>query len=143
MVFSQISEIDSNLWLQVSNHAHNIEKELSLQCRSFGSRNSASWQLPAQDQLKVNVDGSFNPTSGRSACRGIIRNTAGTFVKGFFCNLRRTNALWAEMCDLLHGLKLARQLALQKVSFEIDYASVFQMVDKRVHLFSYHDSSII
>lgn len=66
-----------------------------------------SWNPPPVGVFKVNVDGSHHRSSGSSACGGLIRDSNGTLIRGFYCKVGSTNAIWAQMWALRLGIKLA------------------------------------
>lgn len=49
-------------------------------------------------------------------------------MHGFYCRVGSANAVWAEMWGLRLGIKLACQLKLQRVVFEMDFEVVLKMV---------------
>lgn len=91
-----------------------------------------SWSPPPDGTLKVNVDGSFRRSVGTGACGGLIRNSCGTLLKGFFCNLGACNSTWAELWGLYLGIKLVRCIMGPSqnltVVFELDSEVVVNMV---------------
>lgn len=76
----------------------------------------------------MNIDGAHNSYSYVSSCGGIVRDYKGQFVKGFLCNLSPYDALLAELHAFHLGLKVARDLALERVIFEIDSSVVVNIV---------------
>jgi ribonuclease HI len=74
------------------------------------------------------VDGSFNTIYGSTACGGLIRNKHGIFVKGFYSKIRSSNAIWAEMWALRIGIRIAQDMSLPKVVFEMDLKVIVNMV---------------
>lgn len=84
----------------MSNHAHFFEnvasKSVMTRERIHGTA-AESWSKPMQGVYKLNVDGSHCVTRGESACGGLIRNSSGLFIKGFFCKVTTSNIVWAEM----------------------------------------------
>lgn len=88
------------------------------------------WQKPPPGFFKVNTNGAYYPFSGSSSFGGLTRDDSGSFVRGFFCKLSTCNALYAEMCGLLQGIKIAHEMALSQVVFEVDSLVVFEMINK-------------
>lgn len=100
----------------------------------------------------MNSDGSHSKSLGSSSCGGIIRDETRAFVKGFTRKLQSCNALYAEMSGLLHGIKLALSLALEKVILELlstviayffekgytNYSSIKPLFEKAIHLVRSH-----
>lgn len=87
-----------------------------------------SWNSPQADFIKVNVDGSFRKGTGSTACGGLIRDSNGRMLRGFYSKLGTSNAVWAELSALHLGIKLARRLHLSKVVFEMDSEVAVHMV---------------
>ena len=63
-------------------------------------------------KAKVNVDGPYRKASSSAACRGLIRDHIGRFIKGFSTNLGCCNALWAKLWALYKGIQLAWDMHL-------------------------------
>lgn len=79
--------------------------------------------------MKVNVDSSHNSGTGSSACGGLARDHNGRLVRGFYCSwVGSCNAVWAELWGLRRGIRLAQDLALRSVLFEMDSKVVVDMV---------------
>lgn len=72
------------------------------------------------DVFKVNVDGSYRRNEASSACGELIRDSCGTFIKGFHFNVGTCNAVWVELWAPFLGIKLDRNLHLACVVFEMD-----------------------
>lgn len=87
-----------------------------------------TWSPPQSGCYKVNIDGS-HITGGGSAYGGLIKHGEGSFVHGFFCKLGSSNALWAELWGLRLGIKLASQLNLNWIVFELDSKVYVDMVN--------------
>lgn len=56
---------------------------------------------------KINVNGSRDWVNDNPTCGELICDYQGKFIKDFYCNLSKTNVIFADMCALLHGLRLA------------------------------------
>lgn len=87
-----------------------------------------AWTPPPRNFYKINIDGSHQH-SGFSACGGLVRDSNGAFIHGFYCCLGAGNATWAKLWGLHLGVKLARELQLQNVLFEMDSLVVVNMVN--------------
>lgn len=77
---------------------------------------------------KVNVDSSYHRSFGMEACGGLIMDWSGKLINGFYCNLGSCNLVWAELWTLRLGIKLARELSLNPVSFEMNSQVVVNMI---------------
>jgi ribonuclease HI len=135
LVFSNISVIDRNLLYKINTQVssiinlHGFQKNLVR--RQPGEVVAVSWKPPPDGWHKVNVDGSFNTISGSTACGGLIRNQHGIFLKGFYSKIGSSNAIWAEMWALRIGIRIAQNMSLPKVVFEMDSKVIVNMVTSR------------
>lgn len=122
LVFSYQSNIGEVLWSSVCNQAHFIANNLEKPMMSrdqFTTSSQSAWTKPPPRQIKLNIDGAYG-RRGYTTCGGLLRDSDGAFTKGFFCKVSYGNALWAEMWSILYGLKLARNLSLQRIIVETD-----------------------
>lgn len=87
------------------------------------------WQPPAVGSFKLNVDGSRR--KGFAACGGLVRDSNGSFVRGFYCNLGTATSVSAELWGLVHGLCLAKNLGIQSLLVELDSQVVINMIRMR------------
>lgn len=78
---------------------------------------------PAENYIKLNVDGSSYGNPGRSGFGGIIRNSLGEWVSGFsgFCGIS-TN-LTAELLAIYHSLDIAWKTSYKFVISKSDSLS--------------------
>lgn len=88
-----------------------------------------SWIPPLENTFKVNVDVSHRQEKS-TTCGGLVRNPSGTLLKGFYCNLGSRNTVVAKLWGLWLGIKLARDLFLSSVIFELDSQVMVNMVHK-------------
>lgn len=132
LAFSQESKLGSHLLVVTMQQAYFIQ-----QYRSPSAGDTALvarrlmqvvWKPLDPSWFKVNVDGSHWRSSSSTACGGLVRNEHGGFVAGFYTKLGSSTALWAELWALRLGIKLARQLHLHSVCFELDSEVVMRMV---------------
>lgn len=75
----------------------------------------------------VNIGGSHS-SAGGSACGGLVYRSNGSFVHNFYYKLGAGNALWAELWGLRLGIKLAKQIGLSWVIFEMDSQVVVDLI---------------
>lgn len=133
-VFNKSSKMGPTLFYDICGYVRFIDQELKKLLPSFvphGKREVyIMWKPPPCRAYKVNVDGSHYHDRGSTACGGLIRNSDGIFVKGFYCNMGCSNPFWAEMWALLLGVRLAQSLALPEVLFELDSLSIVQTVKR-------------
>lgn len=95
------------------------------------------WIPPPLDAYKLNTNGSHRVDTQLSACGGLIRDHMGTFIAGFHCNLGTATSVLAELGGLVHGLKLAQSLHLQRIIVELDSEVVISMIRMRRSLSLY------
>lgn len=88
-----------------------------------------AWTPPPSGCYKINVEGSHIHATGSSTCGGLVRDSQGRFVRSFYCPVGVGNALRAEIWGLQLGLKLAQQLQLRWVLFELDSDVLVRMIN--------------
>lgn len=132
LVFSKKTDIGGNFFPSVTSQVKFINKKLSknspLYVEKLKTYISISWKPPAEGVFKMNVDGSFRSSEGNAACRGLICDSMGKFLKAFHCNLGFYNVIWSELWALRLGIILACDLCLTRVIFELDSSVVVHMV---------------
>jgi ribonuclease HI len=105
--------------------------------QSNGSTIHIKWEpLPART-LKFNVDEAHYRRKGFSACGGVLRDAYGSLIQGFSCNLGRNNSQGAEMWSLVHAMRIARHLHVDRVIFETDSNLIATAVLNRSTTISY------
>ncbi|KAL6286459.1 hypothetical protein ACE6H2_010849 [Prunus campanulata] len=91
-----------------------------------------AWKPPPVSTMKLNIDGSRIGSSGAIAAGGLIRNSVGEWVAGFFANLGLGEILVAELWALYHGLKLAQSLQVTKLIVETDSTLVLHLLNAKL-----------
>ncbi|KAF7832302.1 putative ribonuclease h protein [Senna tora] len=86
------------------------------------------WVAPTDGWFKLNTDGSCLGNPGDMAAAGIIRDQFGNWVSGFSKHLGFGNSLKAEMWALALGIKLAKDLACERLVVESDSMSTVNML---------------
>jgi ribonuclease HI len=133
LVFNRKSLIENQLLRLVTNQANFITSSSNLHVESnlYPSKRSieVSWTPPPHDHYKVNVDGSHKKSSGISTCGGLIRDSNGKCIRGFYNRLGSCSAVWAELWALHIGIEMANQLNIKNVIFEMDSLVVVNMVN--------------
>ncbi|KAE9595687.1 hypothetical protein Lal_00030672 [Lupinus albus] len=93
------------------------------------------WTKPEWGWVKLNVDGSrdhigYPPSSG---CGGVMRDASGTWLLGFSQKLNPSYEVhMTEIVAILKGVKLAREMNVQKLVVESDLESAVSMVENGV-----------
>ncbi|KAK6782400.1 hypothetical protein RDI58_020196 [Solanum bulbocastanum] len=93
------------------------------------------WEPPDRG-LKLNIDGSFDPTTKAGGAEGVIRDRRGNWVKGFSAKINVNNALSAELHSLLLGLKMAKQIHSTKLHINTDSLEVINIIAKETDTYS-------
>ncbi|KAF7830841.1 reverse transcriptase [Senna tora] len=78
------------------------------------------WVPPPDGWLKLNTDGSCLGNPGSMAAAGIIRDSNGNWISGFSKQLGFGNSLKAELWAIALGIKLAKDLACERLVVESD-----------------------
>jgi ribonuclease HI len=92
-----------------------VDSNLYLSKRSI----EVSWTPPPRDHYKVNVDGYHKKSSENSTCGGLIRDSNGKCIRGFYNKLSFCS-VWTELGALRIGIEMANQLNIKNVIFEMD-----------------------
>jgi ribonuclease HI len=102
-----------------------------------------SWTHPAEGTVCLNVDGSMLGSTQKAGFGGLIRNSADTFLKGFYGVASVPSVLYAEIMAILHGLQLCWSNgygsivcysdSLQAVSLIKDGVSHFHTFANEIH----------
>lgn len=80
--------------------------------------------------MNINDNESFYAHSFQAACGGLISNSMGVPISTFHVKLSYYNSLCAELWALKHGIKIARDLQVQNVDFEMDSKAVVSIISK-------------
>jgi len=105
---------------------HSIFSQLHISHRAFGSLSSPSsaqtprevcWQHGDNDTLVLNVDGSALTNPGQAGYGGIVHNSGGKFLFGFYGSVGLSNILHAEIQALLTGITLCCEAGFKKIVF--------------------------
>jgi ribonuclease HI len=89
------------------------------------------WEPPPVNWLKINVDGSFVPSTGSASVGAVIRDHCGYAIAGARRVLEKcTSAEEAEALALLEGARLAAGWTRAPIIFENDCATVVSALQK-------------
>ncbi|KAF7827616.1 MLP-like protein 28 [Senna tora] len=105
-------------------YSHNIEVASKPLHRNI----MVSWVPPEEGWLKFNFDGSQRLNSNKISCGGVFRDHNGSWVTGFYRNLRVGDSLQAEMWGLLLGIKLGIDKGFDKIFFEGDSSLAIKLI---------------
>ncbi|CAL2238143.1 unnamed protein product [Prunus armeniaca] len=82
------------------------------------------WQAPLPGRCKVNSDGSRKHALGYIGARGLLRDHAGNWIKGFYVNLGVGSVIEVELWGIFWELHLAWEAGFRSVEVECDSKSV-------------------
>ncbi|KAE8671154.1 hypothetical protein F3Y22_tig00111990pilonHSYRG00043 [Hibiscus syriacus] len=99
--------------------AHKVSMQNQV-CRE--NRTNAKWFRPPTGWFKINADGSRHPSSGLSACAGVILDSNGKWINGFSTALGQCSVLDAELWGLCESLSRAWDLGLRRIVIETNCA---------------------
>ncbi|KAL4340591.1 hypothetical protein GQ457_08G017500 [Hibiscus cannabinus] len=90
------------------------------------------WSRPLQNNIKINVDGAFNPTSRKATIGVIARNSYGMMIDGCAFQLRGLHTTdSAEACAFKEGVKLAISNGWTHVIFEEDAYNIVSKLERK------------
>ena len=95
---------------------------------------SISWILPAQDIIKINVDGSSfgNPSCG--AIGGVFRDWQAKFLGRFAQNIGHASCLEAEFCATMYSLEKSLELKWRNIWNECDSEIVVKAFSSSIQI---------
>jgi ribonuclease HI len=89
------------------------------------------WLPPAQEWVKINVDGAFRSAERRGGGGVVIRDCHGNFMSGAcHCFTHVADAEGAELMACKEGLLLAKEVPCQKIVLETDSVEVASKISK-------------
>ena len=86
------------------------------------------WTPPPLGFFKLNTDGLAQGNLGFACAGGLIRDSAGSWIRGFLHSIGFTTSLAVELWGLRDSLKLARSLHIGKLIIEIDAKVVVDLI---------------
>ena len=89
---------------------------------------SANWETPPSEWVLLNIDGAAKGNLGPAACFGVLRSDREEWLGVFTESLGWCSSLKAELKATYNGLKLARELRLNKVWVQSDSRTVMEML---------------
>lgn len=88
------------------------------------------WNPPTEPWIKLNCDGSSNPTNFKSGAGGVLRSHDGSWIKGYALKLGRSNSFEAETWGLIKGMEIALNLGVLFLDINCDASLVIKAVLK-------------
>ncbi|KAK7858798.1 putative ribonuclease h protein [Quercus suber] len=97
------------------------------------------WTPPPLHWFKPNSDGSSLGNPGLAGGGGIIRDSAGNWVKGYARTIGVTTSVAAELWALRDGIRLCIALKLPAVEIELDAKVMADLVSSNSSKLNYTD----
>jgi ribonuclease HI len=84
-------------------------------------KGNAHWRPPSGEEMKINIDGSFNPSSKSGGWGFAIRDAEGDFMGGAAGYIEQANsALQTEAVACMKALQAAQDWGMVRVEMETD-----------------------
>ncbi|KAJ1425512.1 Small GTPase superfamily, ARF/SAR type, partial [Sesbania bispinosa] len=99
-------------------------------------RSEVWWTPPFFGFTKLNVDGSFNNSTGEMGIGGVLRDSSGSWICGFSATSGQGNIHEAELLALHRGLLLAWDRNIRKLHCETDSLEVTHLLSMDPSLLS-------
>ncbi|XP_045797643.1 uncharacterized protein LOC123891800 [Trifolium pratense] len=120
VVFNRKSLIGNQLLRMVTNLVNFIisSSNSNEEAQSHQSRHiDVSWKPPPQDHYKVNIDESHKKSTRISTCGGLIRDSHGKFICGFYNRLVSCYFVWVKLWSLCIGIDMTSQFNIKNIIF--------------------------
>ena len=93
------------------------------------NNNLIIWEKPTENWTKLNCDGSLKTHPYRAGCGGLLRNSNGSWIHGFYRHLGHCSILKAEAWAVLEGVRMAELRGVEKLEIESDSSLVVKAVN--------------
>ncbi|XP_004309472.1 PREDICTED: putative ribonuclease H protein At1g65750-like [Fragaria vesca subsp. vesca] len=99
-----------------------VLKKFGLLCRPHRAPRitEVNWHPPLFGWIKVNTDGAWQKTTGKSGYGGIFRDFHGSFLGAFASNLEILNSVDAEVMAVIQAIELAWVRDWEHIWLEVD-----------------------
>lgn len=94
------------------------------------TQRSVTWSKPNLGWYKLNTDASILPSSGRVGGCGLLRDSNGSWVRGFSRLVGSSSILLAELWPLRDGIAMAKSLNIDKLIINVDASEVINLFSK-------------
>nr|GMD04023.1 F-box/kelch-repeat protein At1g80440-like [Ipomoea batatas] len=98
--------------------------------------------MPPLGWVKINIDGSYNPTTRKAACEGLARDNHGDWIKGFTFKIGTCSPEAAEAWALLKGIQMAKMLGSRYKCFESDSLNIVKAINQNMSLNNVADNIV-
>lgn len=107
-----------------------VLKKFGLLCRPCQALRitKVNWHPPLFGWIKVNTDGAWQKTTGKSGYGGIFRDFHGSFLSAFASNLEIPNSVDAEVMAVIQAIELAWVRDWKHIWLEVDSAIVLNFL---------------
>nr|POE95000.1 putative ribonuclease h protein [Quercus suber] len=89
-----------------------------------------TWSKPNLGWYKLNTDASVLPSSGRAGGCGLLKDSNGSWVRGFSRLIGSSSILLAELWPLRYGIAMAKSLNIDKLIINVDASEVINLFSK-------------
>ena len=89
-----------------------------------------SWTKPDLGWFKLNTDASVLPSSNCAGEGGLIRDSYGSWIRGFSRLIGASNCLLAELWALRDGIAMAKNLNISKFVINVNATEVISLFSK-------------
>lgn len=135
MLFENITDSVQSLVIRVWSLVQSILNAYGLTCNDHLSTRlprEVIWQRPVGNSVVLNVDGSAISNPSEAGFGGLIRDSDGVFLKGFFGSVGVSSILYAEVMALYHGIQLCWNEGYKEVVCYSDSLHVVQLLRENV-----------
>ncbi|KAL9386971.1 hypothetical protein Peur_020095 [Populus x canadensis] len=87
------------------------------------------WRYPSIEWVKLNVDSCSRGNPGCAGAGGLIRESMGSWIKGFAINTGICSSVRAEFWAAITGLELAWDLGLHQIILESDSVLTVNLIN--------------
>ena len=95
---------------------------------------------PHLSWYKLNFDGASLGNLGKVGGGGVIRDSAGRWIKGFAWSIEFKTSIIVELWALRDGMLLVDQLGVQKLEVELDAKVIVDLIQSRICLNTFYSS---
>ena len=91
-----------------------------------------AWKRPPLGWTTLNTDGLAMGNPGKAGCGGLLRNSEGSWIKGFARGVGCTTSCVAELWALRDGLNLASSLGIESLIIQLDALAIVHLLNNFV-----------
>ncbi|KAK9030511.1 hypothetical protein V6N11_031937 [Hibiscus sabdariffa] len=99
----------------------------------------SQWQVPHKGWCTLNTNGSMVASTGFATCGRVLQNHVGDWLLGFFRKVGVYSVLEAELWGVAEGLRLAWDVGIQVMLFEVDNGNVARIVQDKARVSGLHE----